>query len=176
MLAPTIATGIYLWTVAADQYVSKVGFSVRREETNSALEILSGLTDSDIEQMVQDAEKFAEEDKKRREAAEVRNNLDSLVHATDKQLADNGDKIDAGLKSEIEAAVAEAKTALEGDDIDTMKAKAEALTQVAMKMGQAIYEKEQAAAASPAADAPASGGDEDVVEAEFTEVDDENKS
>ena len=133
--------------------------------------------------MVQDAEKFAEEDKKRREAAEVRNNLDSLVHATEKQLEENGDKVDADLKGEIETAVKEAKEALEGDDLDTMKAKSEALTQVAMKMGQAIYEQEQAAGAEASADAAAAGEDtskpseeEEVVEAEFTEVDDENKS
>jgi molecular chaperone DnaK len=66
--------------------------------------------------MVKDAEKFAEEDKKRREAAEARNNADSLVHATEQQLAENGDKVDAGLKAEIEAAIAEAKTAIEGND------------------------------------------------------------
>ena len=94
--------------------------------------------------MVQDAEKFAEEDKKRRDAAEAKNNADSLVHATEKQLEEHGDKIDAGLKSEIEAALAEAKTALEGDDVEAIKAKAQALTELAMKMGQAIYEKEQA--------------------------------
>jgi molecular chaperone DnaK len=120
--------------------------------------------------MVRDAEKFAEEDKKRREAAEARNNADSLVHATEQQLAEHGDKIEAGLKSEVEAAVASAKSAIEGGDVDDIKAKSQALTEVAMKMGQAIYEKEQAAAASPAADAPS--GDEDVVDAEFSEVDD----
>ena len=99
--------------------------------------------------MVQDAEKFAEEDKKRREAAEAKNNADSLVHATEKQLEEHGDKIDAGLKAEIEAALAEAKTAIEGGDVEAIKAKSQALTELAMKMGQAIYEKEQAAAASP---------------------------
>ena len=76
-------------------------------------------------------------------------------------------------KSEIEAGIAEAKTAIESGDVEAMNAKTQALTEVAMKMGQAIYEKEQAAAASPGAEAPASGG-EDVVDAEFSEVD-ENK-
>ncbi len=152
------------------------------KEQQIRIQASGGLSDSDIEQMVQDAEKFADEDKKRREAAEVRNNLDSLVHATEKQLEENGDKIDASLKGEIETAVKEAKEALEGDDLDTMKAKSEALTQVAMKMGQAIYEKEQAAGAEASADAAASedaskpSEEEEVVEAEFTEVDDENKS
>ncbi|MFB0611424.1 molecular chaperone DnaK [Aurantiacibacter poecillastricola] len=151
------------------------------KEQQIRIQASGGLSDSDIDQMVQDAEKFAEEDKKRREAAEVRNNLDSLVHTTEKQLEENGDKIDAGLKSEIETAVADAKSALEGDDLDTMKAKSEALTQVAMKMGQAIYEKQQSAGAEAAADAAASeenasSSEEEVVDAEFTEVDDENKS
>ncbi|WAT18364.1 molecular chaperone DnaK [Aurantiacibacter sp. MUD11] len=152
------------------------------KEQQIRIQASGGLNEADIEQMVQDAEKFAEEDKKRREAAEVRNNLDSLVHATEKQLEENGDKVDAGLKGEIETAVKEAKESLEGDDIDAMKAKSEALTQVAMKMGQAIYEKEQAAGAEAAADEAASedaskpSEEEEVVEAEFTEVDDENKS
>jgi molecular chaperone DnaK len=127
--------------------------------------------------MVQDAEKFAEEDKKRREAAEARNNADSLVHATEKQLQEHGDKIDAGLKSEIEAALAEAKTAIDGGDVEAIKAKSQALTDLAMKMGQAIYEKEQAAAASPDGEGgeAASAGDEEVVDAEFSEVDEDNK-
>jgi molecular chaperone DnaK len=120
--------------------------------------------------MVKDAEKFAEDDKKRRAEAEAKNNADSLVHATERQLEEHGDKIDAGLKAEVEAAIAEAKTAIESGDADAMTAKTQALTEVAMKMGQSIYEKEQAAAASPGAEAPA--GEEDVVDAEFSEVDD----
>jgi len=150
------------------------------KEQQIRIQASGGLSDSDIEQMVQDAEKFADEDKKRRESAEVRNNLDSLVHATEKQLEENGDKIDSGLKGEIETAVAEAKEALEGGEVDAMKAKSEALTQVAMKMGQAIYEKEQAAGADAAADAAASDDasspseEEEVVDAEFTEVDEDN--
>src|SRR3546814_1143843 len=98
--------------------------------------------------MVKDAERFAEEDKKRRESAEAKNSAESLVHTTERQLADHGDKIDAALKSEIETAIAAAKTAVEGDNVEEMKSKAEALAQVAMKLGQAIYEKEQAAARS----------------------------
>ena len=150
------------------------------KEQQIRIQASGGLSDSDIEQMVQDAEKFAEEDKKRREAAEVKNNADSLVHATEKQLEEHGDKIDAGLKGEIEAALAEAKTAIEGGDVEAIKAKTQTLTDLAMKMGQAIYEKEQASAASPggeggaeSAEAPAS--DEEVVDAEFSEVDEDNK-
>jgi len=138
------------------------------KEQQIKIQASGGLNDSDIEQMVKDAERFAEEDKKRREAAEAKNNADSLVHATEQQIAEHGDKIDAALKAEIEAAIAEAKTAIEGNDPAEMTAKTQALTEKAMKLGQAISEKEQAAAASPGA-APAQ---DDVVDAEFSEVDD----
>ncbi len=140
------------------------------KEQQIKIQASGGLSDADIDQMVRDAEKFAEEDKKRREEAETRNNADSLIHATERQLEENGDKIDAALKSEIEAAIAEAKAAVESGDLEAMKEKTQALTEKAMKMGQAIYEKEQAAAASPGAEAP-SGGEEEVVDAEFSEVD-----
>ena len=140
------------------------------KEQQIRIQASGGLSDADIDQMVRDAEKFAEEDKKRRESAEARNNADSLVHATERQLEENGDKIDAALKAEIETAIAETKTAIEGGDVADMNAKTQALTDKAMKMGQAIYEKEQAAAASPGAEAPKDA--EDVVDAEFSEVDD----
>ncbi len=145
------------------------------KEQQIKIQASGGLSDADIDQMVKDAEKFAEEDKKRRETAEARNNADSLVHATEQQLAEHGDKLDGALKSEIEAAIAEAKTAIEGGDPAEMTAKTQALTEKAMKMGQAIYEKEQAAAASPGAGAAAADGAEDVVDAEFSEVDENNK-
>ncbi|WP_379546802.1 molecular chaperone DnaK [Qipengyuania sp. DSG2-2] len=143
------------------------------KEQTIKIQASGGLNEADIDQMVQDAEKFAEEDKKRRESAEARNQADSLVHATEKQISEHGDKIDDALKTEVEAKIAETKTALEGDDADAISAMAQELTEVAMKMGQQIYEQEQASAAS---DAPADGGedaakDEDVVDAEFSEVD-----
>ena len=132
--------------------------------------------------MVQEAERFAEEDKKRRAAAESKNNAESLIHATERQLQEHGDKVDAALKAEIQAAVDEAKSAVQGGDVEAINQKAQNLSQVAMKLGQAIYEKEQANAAAPGADAGASpqgseaGGGEDVVDAEFSEVDDEPKA
>ena len=143
------------------------------KEQQIKIQASGGLSDADIDQMVKDAEQFAADDKVRREAAEAKNNADSLVHATEQQLAEHGDKIDPELKSEIEAALAEAKTAIESGNAEDMTAKTQALTEKAMKMGQAIYEKEQATAASPDPAAPAEGG-EDVVDAEFSEVD-ENK-
>ncbi|WBY09703.1 molecular chaperone DnaK [Sphingomonas sp. 7/4-4] len=145
------------------------------KEQQIRIQASGGLSDADIEQMVRDAEQFAEEDKKRRAGAEAKNNAESLVHTTERQLAENGDKVDASLKGEIEAAIAETKTAIEGGDADDMQAKAQNLAQVAMKLGQAIYEKQAAENASPSADGAAAGneaGDEEVVDAEFSEVDD----
>jgi molecular chaperone DnaK len=149
------------------------------KEQTIKIQASGGLSDSDIDQMVQDAEKFAEEDKKRKEQAEARNQADSLVHATEKQIEENGDKIDAETKSAVEEAIAATKTALEGDDADEINAKAQELTQAAMKMGEQIYKQEQEAQAteSPGSDdtSAAEEADEDVVDAEFSEVDDEKK-
>lgn len=149
------------------------------KEQTIKIQASGGLSDSDIDQMVQDAEKFAEEDKKRKEQAEARNQADSLVHATEKQLEENGDKIDADTKTAVEEAIAATKTALEGDDAEEINAKAQELTQAAMKMGEQIYKQEQEAQASetPGADDTSAADDanEDVVDAEFSEVDDEKK-
>ncbi|MCW5645928.1 MAG: molecular chaperone DnaK [Sphingopyxis sp.] len=146
------------------------------KEQQIKIQASGGLSDADIDQMVKDAEQFAEEDKKRREAAEAKNNAESLIHSTERQIAEHGDKIDAGLKSEIEAAIAEAKSAVEGGDSAAMTEKSQALAQVAMKLGQAIYEKEQQAAAAPGGDeAGETKADEDVVDAEFSEVEDDKK-
>ncbi len=151
------------------------------KEQTIKIQASGGLNDADIDQMVQDAEKFAEEDKKRRAAAEARNQADSLVHATEKQLEENGDKVDAETKTAVEEALAATKTALEGDDADEINAKAQELTQSAMKMGEQIYKQEQEAAPE-GGDAGAGGDaaaeeevDEDVVDAEFSEVDEDKK-
>ena len=147
------------------------------KEQQIRIQASGGLSDADIEGMVRDAEQFAEEDKKRRAAAEAKNNAESLIHTTERQLADNGDKVDASLKGEIEAAIAEAKTAVESNDPEQMTEKSQALAQVAMKLGQAIYEKQAQSEASP--EAGEAGGDtasEDVVDAEFSEVDDNQKA
>jgi molecular chaperone DnaK len=144
------------------------------KEQTIKIQASGGLSDADIDQMVKDAEKFAEEDKKRRAAAEARNQADSLVHATEKQLEEHGAKIDAATRTEVEEAIAAVKTALEGGDADDINAKAQALTQAAMKMGQQIYEAQQAAGPEGEAaseEAPA----EDVVDAEFSEVDEDKK-
>jgi molecular chaperone DnaK len=153
------------------------------KEQQIRIQASGGLNDSDIEKMVREAEQFAEEDKKRRGAAEAKNNAESLIHSTEKQLAEHGDKVSADVKSEIEKAVAEAKTAVESGDADEMQQKTAALTQAAMKLGEAMYKAQQAetetgASADPGASAETEQpgeSQEEVVDAEFSEVDDENK-
>jgi molecular chaperone DnaK len=150
------------------------------KEQQIRIQASGGLNDADIDKMVKEAEQFAEEDKKRRAAAEAKNNAESLIHSTEKQLAEHGDKVSAEVKTEIESAIAEAKTAVEGGDPDQMTDKTNALTQAAMKLGQAMYEQQQAQAqqTGDGAEASAEGqpAQEEVVDAEFSEVDEEPKA
>ena len=129
-----------------------------------------GLSKDDIEGMVKDAERFAEEDKKRRVVAEARNQADSLIHSTERQLVEHGDKVTPEVKGEIETAVADLKAIIDGGDADALATKTTALQMAAMKLGEAIYKAE---AEAPAADAAKK--DDGVVDAEFSEVDDEKK-
>ena len=154
------------------------------KEQQIRIQASGGLSDSDIEKMVHEAEQFAEDDKKRRGAAEARNNAESLIHSTEKQLAEHGDKVSPDVKGEIEQALAEAKTAVESGDAEQMQQKTAALTQAAMKLGEAMYKAQQAETEGTAGpDAGTSGpgteqkpGEEEVVDAEFSEVDEgENK-
>jgi molecular chaperone DnaK len=155
------------------------------KEQQIRIQASGGLADSDIERMVKEAEQFADEDKKRRAGAEAKNNAESLIHSTEKQLAEHGDKVSGEVKEEIEKALAEAKTAVEGGDTDDIQQKTAALTQAAMKLGQAMYDQQQGqqAQTEPGAEEGAGGeageqsaaGDEEVVDAEFSEVDEENK-
>ncbi len=133
----------------------------------------SALPKEDIERMVREAEEHAAEDKARREEAETRNQAENLVYSTEKVLADNGDKVPDDVKTEVTAAIGELRTALEGTDIEAVKAKQSALSTVAQKIGEAIYAAEAAAEApAPAEEAPAgSASDEDVVDAEIVDED-----
>ncbi|MBR0646551.1 molecular chaperone DnaK [Plastoroseomonas hellenica] len=140
------------------------------KETQIKIQAKSGLSDADIERMVREAEANADADKRRREAVEARNQLDALVHSTDKTLKENAEKVPAGEKAEVEAALATARSAVEGQDIDAIKTATEALSQAAMKMGEALYKTGQAAEAAPDA-AGAKPADGKVVDAEFEEVD-----
>jgi len=145
------------------------------KEQQIRIQASGGLSDDDIDKMVKDAETHAEEDKKRRAVVEAKNQAESLVHSTENQLSEHGDKVDADTKSSIETAVAELKTALEGDDAEDISAKSQSLAQVAMKLGEAIYKAEQEAGAAgdDGAGEPGATADEDVVDADFEEVDDD---
>jgi molecular chaperone DnaK len=149
------------------------------KEQQIRIQASGGLSDADIDKMVSEAEQFAEEDKTRRAAAEAKNQAESLIHSTEQQLKEHGDKVSAEVKTEIENAIAEARTAVEGGDPAAMTEKTNALAQSAMKLGQAMYEQQQAQAQPEAgaaeAEAEAKPADEDVVDAEFSEVDEENK-
>jgi molecular chaperone DnaK len=148
------------------------------KEQQIRIQAKSGLSDADIERMVKDAEANSEADRKRREAVEARNQLDALVHSTDKTLKESGDKVPPAEKVEVESALAAARTAMEGQDADLIREASEKLSQAAMKMGEALYKAEQAAP-KPEEGAPgagAAGASKDkVVDAEFEEVDPNKK-
>ena len=136
------------------------------------IEASGGLSDDDIENMVKDAEANAEADKARRESAEARNNAESLIHATEKTIAENEDKIELADKDAAEIAISDLQTALEGEDLDDINAKAQALSQAAMKIGESVYKAQQEAEAAGDAAADAQTDGEDVVDADFEEVSD----
>jgi molecular chaperone DnaK len=146
------------------------------KEQKITIQASGGLTEAEIQQMVKDAEANAANDKKRREAVETRNQAEGLVHATEKQLAEHGDAISAQLKGEIEGGIAALKSALEKEDANDIKAKSQALATSAMKMGEEIYSKGQGAEAAPDAGGAAKSGGDDVVDADFEEVNDDKKS
>ncbi len=148
------------------------------KEQQIRIQAKSGLSDADIERMVKDAEANAEADRQRREAVEARNQLDALVHSTDKTLKESGDKVPAAEKAEVETALTSARSAMEGQDADAIRDASEKLSQAAMKMGEALYKAEQAAPKPEegAAGAGAAGASKDkVVDAEFEEVDPNKK-
>ncbi len=131
----------------------------------------SALNKDDIEKMVRDAEQYAEEDRRRREEAEVRNQADTLVYSTEKFLAENDDKVPADVKSEVQDAIADLKKAIEGNDLEAIKSASERAATVSQKMGSAIYaaaqaERQEAGQDETATDAP---HDEDVVDAEIVD-------
>ncbi|EJW21040.1 chaperone protein DnaK [alpha proteobacterium IMCC14465] len=138
------------------------------------IEASGGLSDDDIENMVKDAEANAEADKSRRESAEARNNAESLIHATEKTISENEDKIELADKDAAEIAISDLQTALEGEDLEDINAKAQALSQAAMKIGEAVYKAQQEAEAAGDAASDAQSDGEDVVDADFEEVNDDD--
>ncbi|MEJ2431768.1 MAG: molecular chaperone DnaK [Pseudolabrys sp.] len=148
------------------------------KEQQIRIQASGGLSEADIEKMVKDAESHAEEDKKRKAAVEAKNHAEALVHSTEKALSEHGDKIAESERSAIENAMADLKEALKGDDADAIQAKANTLAQASMKLGEAMYKQQQEGQAE--AGGEAAGGEEakseDVVDAEFTEVDDDKNN
>ena len=152
------------------------------KEQQIRIQASGGLSEGDIQRMVKDAESHAEEDKKRKAEVEAKNHAEALVHSTEKALTDHGSKIGEGDRRAIENAIADLKEALKGSDAAAITAKTNALAQVSMKLGEAMYKQAQeGAAAEGEPGGAARGGDgsgkaEDVVDAEFTEVDDDKKN
>ena len=146
------------------------------KEQQVSIKASGGLNDADIEKMVKDAEEHAEEDKKRRELVDAKNHAESLVHDTEKNVKEYGDKVAPDVKSAIESAITETKAVLEDANADAaaIKAKTEALTEAAMKLGEAMYKANQAEGGEggdSGADQQASSKDDNVVDADFEEVD-----
>jgi molecular chaperone DnaK len=140
------------------------------KEQQIRIQASGGLSEADIQKMVKDAEANAAEDKKRREAVDAKNHADALVHSTEKALAEHGSKVEEPERRAIEDALADLKEALKGDDAEAIKAKTNTVAQASMKLGEAMY-KQQAEA-----DAKRDAAQDDVVDAEFTEVDDDKNN
>jgi molecular chaperone DnaK len=151
------------------------------KEQQIRIQASGGLSDADIDKMVKDAEAHAADDKVRKEQVEAKNHAEALIHSTEKSLAEHGSKVGEPERRAIEDAMASLREAVKGDNAEDIKAKTNTLAQAAMKLGEAMYaqaQKDQAAGGpgGPGGNAGASGAPkDDVVDAEFTEVDDDKK-
>jgi molecular chaperone DnaK len=152
------------------------------KEQQIRIQASGGLSDADIEKMVKDAEAHAEEDKKRRELVEAKNQAEGLVHTTERTLKEAGDKVSAGDREAVEAAIREVRAALESNNIDQIKSKTQALGQASMKIGEAMYKAQAAGGPQPGEGAGSTGGaaggaagSEKVVDADFEEVDEKKR-
>ncbi len=148
------------------------------KEQQIRIQASGGLSDADIEKMVQEAEANADDDKKRRESVEARNSAESLVHSTEKSMADYGDKVADEDGAAIDSALTDLKSALEGDDVDDIVEKTNALSQASLKLGEAMYKASQEEAEAAAEASDEGEDDDDVVDVDFEEVnsDDDHKS
>jgi molecular chaperone DnaK len=161
-----------------------VNVSARDKGTNKEQKITiqasGGLSDTDIERMVKEAEENADTDKQRKELVEARNQAESLIHATDKSVKEHGDKVDEATRELIATAVTDLKSVIEGEDTTVIKEKSQALAEASMKLGEAIYkaqaEEEATSEASEADDIRPTDEDADIVDAEFEEVEDDKKA
>ncbi len=147
------------------------------KEQQIRIQASGGLSEFEIQKMVKDAEAHAEDDKKRKAAVEAKNHADALVHSTEKALAEHGSKVSENERRVIETALADLKEALKGDDSEAITAKMNALAQASMKLGEAMYKQQAEGAPAGGADGgPGGAKKDDVVDAEFTEVDDDKKN
>src|SRR5262249_33476756 len=149
------------------------------KEQQIRIQASGGLSEADIQRMVKDAEAHADEDKKRKAAVEAKNHAEALVHSTERALAEHGSKVGDAERRAIENAMADLKEALKGDNPDAITAKTNALAQASMKLGEAMYKQAEGAGAGAAPGGEpggAKGKQDDVVDAEFTEVDDDKKN
>jgi molecular chaperone DnaK len=146
------------------------------KEQQIRIQASGGLSDADIEKMIKDAEANADTDKARRELVETRNQAEALVHSSEKSLKEFGDKVSEPDRNAISEAIASLKTAAEGEDVEDIKAKTQVLMDASMKLGQAMYEAQSAQAeADAASDAAKDASNDDVVDADFEEIDDEDE-
>jgi molecular chaperone DnaK len=149
-------------------------------EQKITIQASGGLSDADIDRMVREAEENAESDKARRELVEARNHAESLVHATEKSVKEHGDKVDPTTVEVIELSLKTLKEAMEGDDAEAIKARIQDLTEASMKLGEAIYKaqaEEMAANEGAGEGAEPSGAaqDDDIVDADFEDIGDDDK-
>jgi molecular chaperone DnaK len=149
------------------------------KEQSIRIQASGGLSEAEIKRMMEEADRFKDEDKKKRDVVEAKNGAEAMIHSTEKSIKDLGDKVAAGDKTKIEAAIAELRDAVKADDVDNIKAKTTALAQAAMKLGEALYGGAQAASgeANPGGGGgkKSDGGGENVVDADFEEVKDDKK-
>jgi len=152
------------------------------KEQQIRIQASGGLSDTDIEKMVKDAEAHADEDKKRRELVEAKNQAESLVHTTERTLKEAGDKVPAGEREAVEAAIRDVKSAIEAGNVEKLKTKTDALGQASMKLGEAMYKAQAQASSGPGGAQPggegaqgAAPGSEKVVDADFEEVDEKKR-
>jgi len=148
------------------------------KEQQIRIQASGGLSDTDIEKMVKDAEAHKADDEKRKKLVEARNQADALIHNAEKQVKDAGDKVAEADKAQVDSAVADLKSVKDGEDVAAIEAKTQALTEALMKVGEALYKASAGAEGAPGAEGAAAGdagaqasNDEKVVDADFEEVD-----
>jgi molecular chaperone DnaK len=153
------------------------------KEQSIRIQASGGLSDADIKRMTDEADRFKDEDKKKRELVEAKNGADALIHSTEKSMKELGEKVSSGDKSRIEAAIADLKEGVKSDNVEVIKAKTTALAQAAMKLGEALYGAQQAGGGPEAGPGASAGGEQkkngasgdNVVDADFEEVKDDKK-